>query len=249
MKSTIQLDQKNYEFNLEEFHDISTTYGSDDIQAWYLDPLTISPVRSEAFTGSVAEGGSVNFRNISFNPHGHGTHTECYGHISKEQDVFLKDCLKSFYFPVWVLSPDLEEEINEDGKKDLIVKSINLPQINGVKGLVIRTQSAGLEMKNYSDTNPCYLDANIIPSMIAFGIEHIMIDQPSVDREEDGGALAAHHAFFGYPDNIRSHHSISEICNITPDVKDGLYMAHISIFNIANDASPSKITLHPLTEI
>ena len=38
--------------------------------------------------GSVAEGGSVNFYDIDFNPHGHGTHTECIGHISKEKESY-----------------------------------------------------------------------------------------------------------------------------------------------------------------
>ena len=44
----------------------------------------MEPVRANGFVGSVLEGGAVNFRDIFFNPHGHGTHTESYGHISKE---------------------------------------------------------------------------------------------------------------------------------------------------------------------
>ena len=54
--------------------------------AWYVDPMSDiqRPYETdEGFTGSVAEGGSVNFRNIAFNPHGNGTHTECLGHITE----------------------------------------------------------------------------------------------------------------------------------------------------------------------
>ena len=48
------------------------------------------------WVGDVKQGGSVNFRNISFNPHGNGTHTECVGHISKE-DFSINQCLKKFF--------------------------------------------------------------------------------------------------------------------------------------------------------
>src|SRR5688572_24808735 len=58
--------------------------GPANPRAWYVDAPVIEPVRTAEWTGSVAEGGSVNFRNIFFNPHGHGTHTECLGHITKE---------------------------------------------------------------------------------------------------------------------------------------------------------------------
>ena len=52
--------------------------------AWYVDDMKVEVVRSNGFLGSVAEGGAVNFRNVTFNPHGNGTHTECLGHISPE---------------------------------------------------------------------------------------------------------------------------------------------------------------------
>ena len=53
-------------------------------KAWYVDKPKFEPVRTENYIGSVKEGGNVNFRNIFFNPHGHGTHTECLGHITEE---------------------------------------------------------------------------------------------------------------------------------------------------------------------
>ncbi len=43
--------------------------------AWYLDPPKMTPVMENGFVGSISQGGAVNFRNITFNPHGHGTHT------------------------------------------------------------------------------------------------------------------------------------------------------------------------------
>ena len=54
------------------------------LSAWYVTPPKMEVVRENGFLGSVAEGGDVNFRAIWFNPHGHGTHTESCGHITKE---------------------------------------------------------------------------------------------------------------------------------------------------------------------
>ena len=68
-------------------------------RAWYVEKPRFEPVRTEHYTGSVREGGSVNFRNIFFNPHGHGTHTECLGHITDEvhsvNDVLNQDFFSS----------------------------------------------------------------------------------------------------------------------------------------------------------
>ena len=49
---------------------------AENPRAWYVDAPRMEPVRANGFIGSVAEGGAVNFRDIFFNPHGHGTHTQ-----------------------------------------------------------------------------------------------------------------------------------------------------------------------------
>src|SRR5690606_24560173 len=58
--------------------------GKDCASAWYVEPMKLEPVVMGEWIGDVNKGGSVNFRNVTFNPHGNGTHTECVGHISKE---------------------------------------------------------------------------------------------------------------------------------------------------------------------
>jgi hypothetical protein len=70
--------------------------GKENLTAWYVDPPRFEPVRANGFIGSVAEGGSVNFKDIYFNPHGHGTHTECLGHITR--DVYsVNKSLRTFF--------------------------------------------------------------------------------------------------------------------------------------------------------
>src|SRR6187402_3019722 len=75
-----------YQVDLSKPIDISIplTADKDCVSAWYVQPMKLEPVVAGDWVGDVNKGGSVNFRNISFNPHGNGTHTECVGHISKE---------------------------------------------------------------------------------------------------------------------------------------------------------------------
>jgi hypothetical protein len=39
---------------------------------------------------------STNFNTIQFNPHGHGTHTECLGHITRDF-YSINQALKQFF--------------------------------------------------------------------------------------------------------------------------------------------------------
>ena len=55
-------------------------------------------------------------------------------------------------------------------------------------------------VRDWSDTNPPYLEDGFAERLCQLGIDHLLIDLPSVDKEIDGGALRAHNAFFGSDD-------------------------------------------------
>ena len=72
------------------------------------------------------------------------------------------------------------------------------------------------------------------------GIRHLMVDMPSVDREEDSGALVAHHCFWQWPHEPRINCTITEMIYVPNEVTDGIYLV---IFNVApfdGDAAPSR---------
>ena len=80
--------------------------------------------------------------------------------------------------------------------------------------------------------------------LIEMGIEHFMIDLPSVDRESDEGKLLAHKTFWQYPgDSPRKNATITEMIYAPEDVEDGLYLVDIQVLPLAMDASPSNILL------
>lgn len=220
--------------------------GVENVNAWYVDPVSIEPVRTEQFTGSVREGGSVNFRNIQFNPHGNGTHTECVGHISKEE-FSVNETLKEFHF-IAELITILPKEIGEDGVimlEDVIEKTKEL----NVKALILRTLPNEESKINfqYSNTNPPYLEKGVLNYLNSLGIDHFLIDLPSVDKELDDGALQEHHSFWNYPsDKINTHKTITEMVYVPDSIEDGCYFLNLQIASFENDASPSKPVLYKI---
>ncbi|MDG2226292.1 MAG: cyclase family protein, partial [Flavobacteriales bacterium] len=115
MIASIEYKNQIYKVDLSNPIDISVPLRGDEkgVNAWYVEPMKIEPVRTDQFLGSVAEGGDVNFRNIFFNPHGNGTHTECVGHISK-QVYSINDTLKTFFFFGEVISVEPEVYVGEE---------------------------------------------------------------------------------------------------------------------------------------
>jgi kynurenine formamidase len=214
--------------------------------AWYCSPSKITPVMTEQFTGSVALGGAVNFRDVQFNPHGNGTHTECVGHISKEP-YSIHQVLKRFFFlaQVWSVAP---EQRGGDQVISLAQVKAALHTSTPLEALAIRTLPNSEEKKRrqYSNTNPAYMDADATAWLYEQGIRHILIDTPSVDREEDAGLLAAHHAFWNYPQAPRLDATITELIYIPNAVEDGLYLLNLQVAAFENDATPSQPTLYAL---
>ncbi|MCB0558058.1 MAG: cyclase family protein, partial [Phaeodactylibacter sp.] len=71
-------------------------------------------------------------------------------------------------------------------------------------------------------------------------------DLPSVDREEDGGKLLAHRAFWSYPETPRTDCTITELIFVNNSIQDGLYLLNIMIASFEIDASPGKPVLYKL---
>jgi hypothetical protein len=71
-------------------------------------------------------------------------------------------------------------------------------------------------------------------------IKHLLLDLPSVDREEDGGKLLAHHAFWNYPAAPRKDATITEMIYVREEIKDGLYLLNLQTAPFENDATPSR---------
>ena len=246
----------DFQVNLSKPIDISIPITNTDENpiAWYIDKPVIEPVVFGEWIGNVKNGASTNFNNIFFNPHGHGTHTECLGHITREF-YSINQCLKQFFFLAELVSV-VPEKQGEDFVITLesISTALDMPNNKTHEALIIRTVP-NLESKKslkYSNTNPPYLDEDAAHFIRKSGIKHLLIDLPSVDREQDEGKLVAHKAFWNVIDvnilnaDARLDCTITEMIYVPDEVLDGSYLLNLQIASFENDASPSKPILYKI---
>ena len=121
-------------------------------------------------------------------------------------------------------------------------------KLGRVDALVIRTlpNTANKRTQNYSGNNPVYYSSGAMEAIVSAGIQHLLIDLPSVDKEDDGGAVRAHHIFWEYPTNPQLHKTITEMIFVPDNVSDGYYVLDIQIAPFDIDASPSRPILYPV---
>ena len=251
MKIVLQHRNKKFEVNLNKPIDISIQIqnGFDNPNCFYAPMPEFEPVRTESFVGATAEGGLVNFYNIKLNPHGSGTHTECVGHIAKEK-LTIHECLTNFHNIVKLVS--IFPTRLENG--DRVIMKHQLEEVftkNEAPAIAIRTQPNDdwKTKTNYSGANPPYIHFKAIEYLVECGVQHLLVDLPSVDREEDEGKLLAHKAFWQYPDNVRKNCTITELFYAPDKIKDDLYLLNLHTISLDLDVSPSKPILYKLSSV
>ena len=250
MIATIILNNKTVRVDLGSPLDISIPLraGTENVNAFYIPPVKIEPFQAGSFIGAVNRGGSCNVNNILFNPHGNGTHTECVGHISRETYT-INQCLKEFFFVAELITVVPESK----GDDKVITQGLLEAALKSVKpdALILRTSPNEDDKINrqYSGTNPAYMDEEAAHYLASIGTRHLLLDVPSIDKEDDGGKLLAHHAFWRYPENIRVDSTITELMFVPDSIPDGSYLLNIQIASFENDASPSKPLLYRLTQV
>lgn len=248
----------NFEIDLSKPIDISIPLTNTDENpiAWYIKKPVIEPVVFGDCIGKVSEGkSSTNFNNIFFNPHGHGTHTECLGHITNDF-YSINQTLKHFFFFAKLITVE-PEKIGDDLviTKELISSKISA-SLNATKpeAIIIRTLPNQKDKKSrkYSNTNPPYLSEKAAIFIRENEIQHLLIDLPSVDKEHDEGKLLAHKAFWNVKDTVnlnsdaRLNATITEMIFVADEIQDGDYILNLQIASFENDASPSKPILYKI---
>ena len=100
-----------------------------------------------------------------------------------------------------------------------------------------------------------YLTREAALLLVERGIEHLVIDLPSIDREHDEGRLTAHRIFFGLPANSREldqatrrQATVTEFADIPDALADGSYLLAIQVPAWRGDAVPSRPLLYPIQQ-
>jgi len=260
----LALIDNKYQIDLSKPIDISIPLTNTDENpiAWYIEKPVIEPVVFGDWIGKVSEGkSSTNFNNIFFNPHGHGTHTECLGHITNDF-YSINESLKQFFFFAKLITIE-PEKVGDDFviTKEQVQKALSAsPEASGSlsvtksEAIIIRTLPNQIDKKSrkYSNANPPYLSEEAAIFIRESEIQHLLIDLPSVDKEHDEGKLLAHKAFWNVKDthnlnsDARFNATITEMIYVSDEIEDGDYILNLQIASFENDASPSKPIIYKI---
>lgn len=137
--------------------------------------------------------------------------------------------------------------------------------------LVIRTLPNDVTKRSckWSGTNPPYPLPDAVAWALERGVQHLVLDLPSTDREDDQGLLLTHRTFWGLPSKDPlassssssasssgaaasspfSHRTITELAYIPGHVADGAYMLSLQVAPIQLDAAPSRPLLFPVRRV
>ncbi|MDE3742638.1 cyclase family protein [Maribacter polysaccharolyticus] len=245
MLATLKVNNRNHTIDLSKPLDISIPMkgNASNVNAWYIGHPRIEPHTEGDFVGAVAQGAAVNFNDIWFNPHSHVTHTECLGHITEEFNSVNKNLMQYFFYAeVVTIAP---EKLNGD----FVISKKQLHYAFGNKkrdAVIIRTLPNLRDKfsRQYSKTNPPYVTEDAAKFLVEKGVEHLLIDLPSIDKERDGGELLAHRAFWGLGSKIRNQATITEFIYVPNSIVDGTYFLNLQVAPFENDASPSRPVLY-----
>jgi arylformamidase len=246
MEATLKINNSNYTINLQQGYNITIPISNEQQpNAFGAQAFLTQPFTAGSFVGDTNHGSPVNFYNTHINAHGNGTHTECIGHITKEK-YFIKDCLQQHWFLAHLISI-VPENINTDAVITLEqLAKHKLPQ--NTSALLVRTlpNTEDKLTKNYTSSNPTYFSHEAIEYLVQIGIEHLVTDLPSVDKEQDGGQLLAHKSFWQVGKAPRLQATITEMVYVASTIPDGVYLLNINVLPWAADAAPSILTMYPL---
>jgi len=244
---------------------IRQDFSSDQPRHFGAPAANARPFSVPGFSGSVAQGASCNCNIITLIPHCNGTHTESVGHLTTERlDAHrqvppgLIPALLTTVEPVGARSTSETTDPAPQPPDTLITRSAlergwsaSLPF--QPRALVIRTlpNDSRKASRDYTDLTPPYLSRDAAELLVARGVEHLIVDLPSIDRSHDEGRLSAHRVFFGLPRGAnalalaqRPQATVTELAFIPDTVADGPYLLQIQVPAIAGDAVPSRPLLY-----
>lgn len=265
VSATARIDGRTYTVELDRAVCIATPLRFDGRQpnAFGLPLATAAPFSAGTFVADTRAGGSVNCDVVTLAPHGNGTHTECVGHIAIERFA-VADLLPSRLWTAALLTvrarplAESSDTYPPGQPDDLIVDAASLGDaLAGVPGatecdaLVLRIDGLDdLPTRRWSGETPPYFTVDAMASLAQGSWRHLLTELPSVDRDDDQGALLNHRAWWGVPVDRHvvspSERTITEMVVAPRSVPDGLYALTIEIPAFVLDAAPSRPSLFPL---
>ena len=266
MKALIYTGGEKIEVDFSRGMDISIPlyFNGEQPNTYGVDKATSSAYQDGQFIGDTRKGGPCNFETYSFTTHCNGTHTECIGHITNER-ISILSSLKEEMIPSTLVSVT-PKSTNENytpalNKEDLVITKQDLEiQLKGVNielltGIIIRTLPNSEEKlsRDYMKETPAFFSIDAMEYLVSLGVQHLLVDIPSVDRLFDDGHLSTHNIFWETKDkefNLDAQtKTITEMIFVPSSVEDGAYLLNLQIPAFFSDAAPSRPIIYKIYEL
>lgn len=267
MNARLQVDGREVRIDLSRPVDLSVEldFQGPQVRHFGAPRADSQPYSAPGFSGSVARGASCNCESITLIPHCNGTHTECAGHLTREplhaQRIVPRGLLPALLISVeptpWDQTAESSDPAPHAGDCMVTRNALQAAWPVGLpfkpRALVIRTlpNEPAKRVRDDTDITPPYLTREAAQYLVERGIEHLVVDLPSLDRAHDDGRLTAHRLFFGLPAGqtalaraARSMCTVTELAYIPDEAIDGPYLLEVQVPAINGDAVPSRPLLY-----
>lgn len=270
MNLYIEISGQKYQLSRSPI-DISIPLNFNDLQpnSYGVEGASSNAFEGGGWVGDVRRGGSCNFEVYKLTPHCNGTHTECVGHIT-EARLSVHELLKDSLIPATLISVSPNKaQTSQDTypvalhADDILIDVKALQEalagtdMNFCKALIIRSLPNPIEKMywDYTQIEPAFFSLEAMQLIRSLGVEHLLIDLPSVDRLLDEGKLGTHRIFWGLEEggqHVKGEiptSTITEFIYVPNGVKDGYYVLNLQIAPFMSDASPSRPQLFGLEAV
>ena len=101
--------------------------------------------------------------------------------------------------------------------------------------------------------DPSFFSIEAMEYIVSLGVEHLLVDTPSVDRLLDDGHLSTHNIFWetkGKEFNTNAKNkTITEMIFVSENIQDGNYLLNLQIPAFVSDAAPSRPILYKVNDL
>ena len=275
---TIELLNRRYQINTDSSWSLAIpldfgSSGNEPRQPNHFgaNPAASHPMQANGFIGDTEQGGSCNVNELNINPHCNGTHTETLAHICDySAELSLKidaiDPLPLMPCVVISITPEVVSETITDDYTPALDKNDQIISLSALKMaldgfgddqlqcLVVRTLPNDQQKWNQTydkEHQPPFFSRDATLYLNQRGVEHLVLDIPSLDRLHDDGLLTCHHLFWQVTENTHQagpnsliHKTITEMAYIAAEIEDGFYFVNLQTPAFINDAAPSRPVLY-----
>lgn len=266
---TITLDKQRFDFDTSLVRDLSIPleFNGSQPRVYGVNKAGSHAYEGDGFIGDTRMGGACNFEKLTLVPHCNGTHTECIGHITHKR-FSVQEQLKDSLIPCTLISILPENAMNSSEEYDppkemgdifvsrnALERALKPVSKLFLKALIIRTlpNDDTKLSRNYSVQKPPFLSLEAMNFLTELGVEHILVDLPSIDRAYDQGKLNTHRIFWNVkPESHETtahsllNKTITEMIYVADEIVDGSYLLNLQIAPFVSDAAPSRPLLYPL---